>query len=86
VENGEIHVSVEDQGQGIPENEQANLFIGFGRTSIRPTAGESSTGLGLAIVKSVVEAHGGRIWVQSKVGVGSTFFFSIPIRDIQQTL
>jgi signal transduction histidine kinase len=83
VEGPDLRVSVEDQGQGIPEHERSKLFVGFERTSIQPTAGEANTGLGLAIAKSVVEAHGGKIWAQSKVGVGSTFIFSIPVRLVE---
>ncbi len=71
--------SVNDQGQGIPEEEKSLLFKSFSRTSIKPTAGERSTGLGLAIVKRFVESHGGKIWVESKLGEGSTFRFTIPL-------
>jgi len=74
----DVAISVQDQGQGIPAQEVDNLFTEFGKTSVRPTAGEKSTGLGLAIVKRIVELHGGRIWVESKVGVGSTFTFTLP--------
>ena len=74
----EVAISVRDQGQGIPADEVKNLFTEFGRTSVRPTAGEKSTGLGLAIVKRIVELHGGRIWVESKVGMGSIFTFTLP--------
>ncbi len=70
-----------DQGQGIPESELPKMFVEFGRTSVRPTGGEKSIGLGLAIVKRMVEAHGGRIWVESKVGIGSTFAFTLPLGD-----
>jgi signal transduction histidine kinase len=73
-------VSVQDQGQGIPEQEMGKLFTDFGRTSVRPTGGEKSTGLGLAIVKRIVEAHDGRIWVESQVGVGSVFTFALPLK------
>lgn len=76
----EVEVSVADQGQGIPPEELPKMFTAFGRTSVRPTAGEKSTGLGLAIVKRMVEAHGGRIWVESKVGEGSIFTFTLPAR------
>lgn len=76
----EIQIYVRDQGQGIPANEIGKAFTEFGRLSVRPTAGETSTGLGLAIAKRIVEAHGGRIWVESEKGVGSTFSFALPIR------
>jgi signal transduction histidine kinase len=77
----ELWVSIADQGQGIPEAELSKLFSDFGRTSVRPTGGESSTGLGLAIAKRIISAHGGRIWVQSTPGNGSTFTFAIPVQD-----
>jgi len=78
-EGGEAIISVQDQGQGIPAQELDKLFTDFGRTSVRPTGGEKSVGLGLAIVKRMVEAHGGRIWVESQVGIGSTFTFTLPL-------
>lgn len=71
-------VAVADQGQGIPEEERDQLFKPFARTTVRATAGEKSTGLGLAICKKIVDAHGGRIWVDSEVGKGSTFCFRLP--------
>ena len=76
----EVTISVQDQGQGIPAAELSRLFTDFGRTSVRPTGGEKSVGLGLAIVKRMVEAHGGRIWVESQVGVGSIFTFALPLK------
>jgi hypothetical protein len=75
----EAAIAVQDQGQGIPESELPKMFTDFGRTSVRPTGGEKSIGLGLAIVKRMVEAHGGRICVESQVGVGSTFTFTLPL-------
>ena len=75
----DVAIAVQDQGQGIPESELPKMFTEFGRTSVRPTGGEKSFGLGLAIVKRMVEAHGGRIWVESQVGVGSTFTFTLPL-------
>jgi hypothetical protein len=77
--DGEARIFVKDQGQGIPRGEIAKAFTAFGRLSVRPTAGESSTGLGLAIAKRIVEAHGGRIWVESEAGKGSTFSLALKI-------
>ena len=74
----ELAVHVRDEGQGIPPDEVAKLFTEFGRTSVSPTGGERSTGLGLAIVRRIVEAHGGRVGVESRVGQGSNFFFILP--------
>lgn len=74
-----LEISVTDQGQGIPKDEQKMLFTEFGAGSVHPTAGEKSTGLGLAICKRIVETHGGRIWVESETGKGSTFSFTIPV-------
>ena len=74
-----VQVSVQDEGQGIPKEELDKVFQEFERTTVKPTAGEPSTGLGLAIVKRVVNAHNGRIWVESEVDKGSTFSFSLPV-------
>ena len=79
VTGNEVAIAVQDQGQGIPESELPKMFTDFGKTSVRPTRGEKSIGLGLAIVKRMVEAHGGRIWVESQVGAGSTFTFTLPL-------
>jgi len=77
----QLIISVEDNGQGIPENEVEQLFAPFQRTSVQSTAGEKSTGLGLAIAKKIVHAHEGELWVKSQVGKGSTFFISLPLSD-----
>ncbi|MEX1011685.1 MAG: HAMP domain-containing sensor histidine kinase [Balneolaceae bacterium] len=74
----EVSIFVKDHGLGIPEDEIDNLFLPFSKTSVQSTAGEKSTGLGLAIVQKIVEAHGGKIEVDSEVGVGSTFVVIIP--------
>lgn len=74
----EIVISVRDQGQGIPSGEIGKLFKPFQRTSVKATNNEDSTGLGLFIVKKIVEAHSGKIWCESKVGEGTSFFFTLP--------
>jgi two-component system phosphate regulon sensor histidine kinase PhoR len=69
--------SVKDNGVGIPSDDLPRIFERFYKTD--QSRSESGTGLGLAIARHLVEAHGGRIWVESKVGFGSTFYFTIPI-------
>ena len=68
-----VQVSVRDQGPGITSDEMKTLFSKYGRTSVRPTDGESSTGLGLAIVKRIMQELGGEVYCTSEVGEGSTF-------------
>ena len=79
--DNKLQFSFIDQGLGIPEDEIDKLFKEFGKTSVRPTSGESSSGLGLANVKAIIEAHNGDVTVQSQVNVGSTFTFWIPIQS-----
>jgi len=74
-----VSIEVKDQGQGIPQKDLPKLFSDFGKTSVKPTSGEKSTGLGLAIVKRIVEAHKGRVGVESETGKGSTFYFTLPV-------
>ncbi len=76
-ENGEVVVSISDQGPGIPAEEIPRLFQRFYRGSHSRTA--EGLGLGLYITRMLVEAHGGRIWVESTPGKGSTFSFTLPI-------
>ncbi|MBF0288249.1 MAG: PAS domain-containing sensor histidine kinase [SAR324 cluster bacterium] len=73
-----LKVAVRDEGVGISPDETERLFKPFGRTSAKKTSGEKSTGLGLAIARKIIEAHRGTIDVESEIGKGSTFFFSIP--------
>jgi signal transduction histidine kinase len=75
----QVTVAVYDQGPGIPEAELDWLFKPFKKTSVRSTAGEISTGLGLSIVRKLILGHQGKIWVESKVGEGSVFYFSLPV-------
>lgn len=82
---GEVTVRVRDQGQGIPEAEIGKLFQAFSKTTVKSTGGEKSTGLGLAITRRIVEGHGGRIGVESRVGDGSCFSFTLPRRISPET-
>jgi signal transduction histidine kinase len=79
--DGEMTVSVRDEGPGIPPDELKKLFAPFGRTSVQKTGGEKSTGLGLAISHKIIEAHHGTIGVESEPGKGSMFYFSLPVRE-----
>ncbi len=74
-----LRCEVTDQGQGIPKHELKDLFHEYSRTSVQPTAGEKSTGLGLAIAKKIIKEHSGDVGADSTVGVGSTFYFNIPM-------
>lgn len=74
-----IRFSVRDEGPGLSEEDQALLFKEFQTLSAKPTGGEKSTGLGLAIVKKLINLHHGDVGVESQLGRGSTFFFSLPI-------
>lgn len=71
--------AVQDTGEGIPKEAFQRIFDKFGQVEQRKAGRKMSTGLGLTFCKMVVEAYGGRIWVESELGQGSTFFFSIPI-------
>lgn len=74
-------VEVSDNGLGLTESDLQQTFKRGVKLSAQPTAGESSTGLGLWIVKKLVESHNGRVWVKSSLGKGSTFAFSIPLKQ-----
>src|SRR5450759_5649157 len=78
-ENGHLLVSISDNGIGIKEEEQEKIFEKFYTVSGKTLTRESERmGLGLTIAKGIVEAHGGRIWVKSRLNRGSTFYFTIP--------
>jgi signal transduction histidine kinase len=78
--NGHFNVSVTDTGPGIPEHERARIFEQFHQVDSSLTKAKGGTGLGLAIAKQIVEMHGGRIWVESALGKGSTFQMELPTR------
>ncbi len=73
-----MRVSVADTGVGIPEEDVRDIFDKYAQARSRATRSEKGTGLGLYITRQLVELHGGHIEVQSEVGQGSTFSFTIP--------
>jgi len=73
-----VRISVEDTGIGIPLGEQERIFERFYRVDAARSREAGGTGLGLSIAKHLVEAHGGRIWLESEIGKGSHFHFTIP--------
>jgi signal transduction histidine kinase len=84
VERGaaELRCAVRDSGRGIAPEDQARLFEPFTRLGPTHTRESDGLGLGLAIVKRYVEMHGGRVWVESQLGHGSTFYFTIPYENL----
>lgn len=74
---GNVVLTVKDEGPGISEADQENLYLRFRKLSAKPTGGESSTGLGLAIVKTLVEKMGGTITCDSREGEGTSFILSL---------
>jgi signal transduction histidine kinase/putative methionine-R-sulfoxide reductase with GAF domain len=82
--NGSFTVAVRDSGPGIAPGDQGKIFDEFQQADASTTKGKGGTGLGLAIAKRIIEMHGGRLWVDSAPGQGSTFSFTLPIRVEQQ--
>ncbi len=89
--SGKVEISVEhkggllcyrvvDTGIGIAPDKLASVFLEFKQTDATIASEYGGTGLGLSISKKFVEMHGGRIWVESELGTGSTFVFAIPLR------
>jgi PAS domain S-box-containing protein len=75
----EIRVSVTDTGPGIAKEDQTKLFLAFSQVDDSPTRKTGGTGLGLSICQHIINMHGGRIWVESDLGKGSTFHFTLPL-------
>jgi two-component system, OmpR family, phosphate regulon sensor histidine kinase PhoR len=80
--DGEITVSIRDNGIGIPTEDASQIFERFYKVDRARTS--KGMGLGLSIAKAVIEEHGGRIWVDSEMGKGSTFSFTIPTLKAQK--
>jgi len=76
--NGALHVAVSDRGIGISEEDQRRIFAHFYRVESEETRGVPGTGLGLAIAKSLVDLHGGTMWVSSELGEGTTVEYEVP--------
>ena len=74
-----VEVSISDEGIGIPQEAIGKLFEKFYRVDNTATRKIGGTGLGLSIVKQIVDAHGGRVWVESTVGEGTRVFFTMPV-------
>ena len=81
----EVIFTVADTGIGIPQADQPRIFERFYRVDVARSREAGGTGLGLSISKHLVEAHGGRIWVESEVGVGSKFHFAVPVFDPERS-
>jgi GAF domain-containing protein/anti-sigma regulatory factor (Ser/Thr protein kinase) len=77
--DGSFTVAVTDTGPGIAPSDQGKIFEEFQQADNSATKRKGGTGLGLSIAKRIIEMHGGRLWVESDVGKGSTFAFSIPV-------
>ncbi len=77
-EEEEVTISIRDHGKGISQGDLSRLFQRFGQLDSSNTRKAGGTGLGLVISKGIVEQHGGRIWVDSQIGAGSTFSFTLP--------
>jgi signal transduction histidine kinase/CheY-like chemotaxis protein len=86
VEPPEVLMSVADTGPGIAAADQAKLFEPFSQVDASPTRKTGGTGLGLSICRHLVELHGGTIWVESQPGMGSAFFFTLPLHPPAETV
>lgn len=78
-DNGYWRFSIADNGPGIEEKHFAKIFQIF--QTLSPRDEFESTGIGLSVVKKIIEMYGGKVWVESKVGYGSTFFFTLPMEE-----
>ena len=81
-QDGQVHVAVKDQGVGIAPEFIDRLFGRYERFESNRTSQVVGTGLGLAISRQIIELHGGRIWAESTVGMGSTFQFTVPATPV----
>src|SRR5262249_19572242 len=84
--NGSFNVAVRDTGPGIGASDQAKIFEEFQQADSSITRKKGGTGLGLSISKRIIEMHGGRLWVESDLGRGSTFSFTVPVNVEKQVV
>ncbi len=80
-QDGWVEISVTDNGEGIPADDLPHMFERFYRVDKSRTRATGGSGLGLTIAKYLIEAHGGKIWVQSELGKGSCFTFTLPVSN-----
>jgi two-component system phosphate regulon sensor histidine kinase PhoR len=78
LEDGQIQISVRDDGPGIPAESLERVFERFYRVDKARSREQGGTGLGLSIVKHIVQSHGGKAWAKSQVGQGTTFYVTFP--------
>ncbi len=79
-----VTFKVVDQGPGIPKEELEKLFKPFEKMSVKKSGGEKSTGLGMLITRKIIEAHGGKIRIDSQVGRGTSVYFKLPVRSAEK--
>ncbi|MFH1036732.1 MAG: ATP-binding protein [Patescibacteria group bacterium] len=77
----EVEFSIKDTGAGIPQDQQGRVFTKFFRGSNVVRIDTEGTGLGLFITKNIIEAHGGKVWFESEEGKGTTFYFTLPVKE-----
>ncbi len=81
IQGSEALVSVQDEGMGLKAEDRQNIFNRYYRVSSEHTQQISGFGIGLYVSAEIVQLHGGRIWVESEKGVGSTFYFTLPLQN-----
>ena len=79
--DGSLRFGVSDQGRGVPAEKRLMIFERFQQVDASDSRDKGGTGLGLAICRSIVQQHGGKIWVESVLGQGSTFYFTVPLQE-----
>ncbi|ABR54519.1 integral membrane sensor signal transduction histidine kinase [Methanococcus vannielii SB] len=85
-ENGDVHITVKDNGAGIPKKDLEKIFDQFYQVDSSTKRKKGGSGLGLAVCKSIIQAHGGTIWVESELGRGSTFHIVLPALIYEESI